>query len=101
MTRKAVDNFRLERWRGLHAAVLLPLLADFAKQDANFRPIKEPGTTRWHVSAGGSDFELVCTGPRFLDTRARTGGAGAVDLVSHLWNLQFRNAIRMLEERGI
>ena len=101
MARKAVDNFRLERWRGLDAAELLAVLADFAKKDSSFHPTRTIGTTRWHVSAAGSDFELVCTGPRFHDTRASAGGAGAVDLACHLYGLKFRDAVRMLEERGV
>lgn len=101
MARKAVDNFDLARWRSLDAASVLLLLADYAKQDHDFIPRASLTSTRWHATAGGNDFELLCTGPKFLDTRANKGGGGAIDLAMHLLRMDFRQAAKLLHSRGL
>lgn len=99
MSRKAVDNSTLARWRALDASMVVLCIADHAKQDVTFVPRKSLGTTRWHVTANGTDFELLCTGPRFLDTRSNRGGGGAVDLAMHLHGVSFTEAVKALKER--
>lgn len=101
MARNTVDNLLLDRWRRLPALHVLPLVADHAKQDPSFQPLKALDTTRWHLSAGGTDFELLCTGPKFFDTRSRIGGAGAIDLVCHLWRVGFKDAVQMLLNKKV
>lgn len=101
MVRRAVDNSELDRWRRLDSAELLLALADHAKQDNTFRPRKTLGATRWHLRVGISEFEILCTGPKFLDTQAAVGGGGAVDLVMHLFQLDFAAAVRLLRDRGV
>lgn len=101
MPRRAVDNLELERWRQLPAADVLRGLADHAKQDRDFHPRESRLSTRWHASIAGQDFELLCTGPKFLDTRANKGGGGAVDLAMHLFSLGFKQAVAVLRNRGI
>jgi hypothetical protein len=96
-----VDNARLERWRSLDARHVLDLVADFVKDDTSFQPSKTPHTARVHVSAAGHDWELLLTGPKFWDTRAAKGGGGAVDLAMHLFDLPFKKAVRLLQERGL
>jgi hypothetical protein len=100
MARRTVDNAALERWRRAETAPLVALLADHAKEDMTFKPVKATGATRWHVSAGGADYELICTGAKFFDTRAGIGGAGAIDLTCHLWRIGFKDAVRILRSRG-
>jgi hypothetical protein len=100
MVRRAVDNFELDRWRALPAADLLPLLADYVKQDLTFLPTTSLQSTRWHVSADGREFELLCTGPKFFDTRSGKGGAGAIDLAMHLLHLDFKQSLRLLRQQG-
>jgi len=87
----------LGRWRALDAANVLVALADHAKCDRTFVPSKSTGTTRWHASVGGAEFELVLTAQKFWDTRANVGGAGALDLVLHLVGGDFRQAVAKLE----
>ena len=96
-----VDNSDLERWRSLDAAAALNALADYAKEDASYVPRLSTKSTRWHVSVAGIDYEILCTGPKFWDTRAERGGGGAVDLVMHLFGLNFKHAVAMLKDRGL
>jgi hypothetical protein len=96
-----IGEARLARLRALPAALVLRRLANHAKKDRDYRPIKNPHSTRWHASVGDYDVELLCTGPRFWDTRAGCGGGGAVDLAMHLFNLDFKRAVALLKLRGI
>lgn len=89
------------RWRALHAADVLVAVADYAKQDATFLPTGHADTTRWNVVAGGGEFELILTGPKFWDTRSRSGGGGAIDLVMHLFGGDFRAAAARLRAANL
>ena len=101
MGRRAVDNVTLTRWRTLDAVVVLRAIADHLKQDAEFRPRQSHDTTRWHASVAGHDYEILCAGPRFFDTRAARGGGGAVDLVMHLLDVNFERAVNVLQDRRL
>jgi hypothetical protein len=101
MGRRLVDNSVLMRWRALDAAHLLDCLADHAKPDASYVPTTSLQTTRWHARFGSREFELLCSGPKFFDTRTNKGGGGAVDLVTYCMGLDFKAAVRFLEERGV
>ncbi|MDT6995072.1 hypothetical protein [Burkholderia cenocepacia] len=101
MRRKAVDNFELQRWRALSAAEALSAIADYAKIDASFRPLKSATSTRWHATVGDLHFEILCTGPKFWDTRNKAGGCGAVDLAMHLLSIDFKHAAAMLRTKGL
>lgn len=101
MGRKSVDNSELARWRSLAAADTLRLLADYVKQDRSFIPRASHQSTRWHVRANGVEFEILCTGPKFLDTRGGNGGGGAIDLAKHLLGLDFRRAVAVLRDKGV
>lgn len=96
MTR--VDQRELERLRGMDVSVALPRLADHVKGDPTFEPIKDKASARWHVTAGGREFELLTLGPKFYDTRQKRGGGGAIDLVMHLYRLDFKRAVERLRE---
>lgn len=101
MRRRPVDNSALEHWRSLDCVVVLHAFADHLKEDRAFVPRRRAGATRWHVSATGVDYELLCTGPRFFDTRAGRGGGGAVDLVTHMFQVDFRHAVALLRRKGL
>ena len=79
-----VGSEELEGYRSLACEVVLPKITDYIKADPSFTPIRDSHTHRWHLTAGGRDFELLSTGPKFYDTRAKRGGGGAIDLVMHL-----------------
>jgi hypothetical protein len=96
-----VDSGEIGRWRDLDAAVVLLALADHAKRDPTFEPIKDQETRRWHATVQGRHFELLLTGPKFFDTRAETGGGGAIDLAMHLLRADFKAATGMLRRKGL
>lgn len=96
-----VDPAELSRWRAKDATVTLAALAEHAKRDPAFEPIKSRATTRWHVAIQGREFELLLTGSKFFDTRNQKGGGGAVDLAMHLLRTDFRTAIRVLRDIGL
>jgi hypothetical protein len=98
---KAVDNCTLARWRSLDAAQVLGALADYAKKDLTFTARADPHTTRWHAHVAGRDVEILCTGPKFWDMRAERGGGGAVDLVMHLFSLDFKGAVQLLRDDSL
>ncbi|WP_234086827.1 hypothetical protein [Azonexus sp. R2A61] len=82
-------------------AKALLALADYAKPDPTFAPIKDQGTTRWHATVQGREFELLLTGSKFWDTRSEIGGGGAVDLSMHLFRSDFKTAIGTLRKKGL
>jgi len=90
------DERILIEWRELDALYVIDRLGGYAKRDSSFSPIKAHGTDRYHVSANGCDWELLITGPKFWDTRAAKGGGGAIDLAMHLFGLDFRRALHLL-----
>ncbi len=96
-----MDNSLLERWRRLNAEVVLLAIAEFAKADPTFVPIKDVRTRRWHARVGACEFELLLTGPKYWDTRSNVGGGGAIDLVCHLFGCSFKAAVRHLERAGL
>ena len=85
----------------MDAAIVLGVLADFAKKDPTYQERADRGTTRWHASVDGADIELLCTGPKFYDTRSRRGGGGAIDMAMHLLGLDFKQAAVALRMRGL
>lgn len=66
---QSVDKFLLGRWRRLPAIVVLRAVAEHAKEDMTFAPVKSKTTTRWHAVVAGRDFELLLTGVKFWDSR--------------------------------
>jgi hypothetical protein len=40
-----------------------------------FIPVKDADSRRWHVHTTQGDFEILTTGLKWYDTRARKGGA--------------------------
>jgi hypothetical protein len=50
-----------------------------------------------HVSVGGGVTEIIATGSRWYDTRAKRGGCGGIDLAVHLLGIQFVAAVKLLD----
>lgn len=97
----SVDNSTLKRWRDLDSAVVLNAIADIIKRDRTFQPLTSHLSTRWIVHAAGRDWEILCTGSKFWDTRAERGGGGAVDLVMYLHRIPFKAAVALLKDKGL
>lgn len=93
---RLVDDATLKRWREWDVLDVLQTLGCYAKLDASFRPIKSSKTVRYHVNANSQDWELLITGPKFWDTREGRGGGGAIDLVMHLYGVDFKQALLKL-----
>ena len=96
-----VEETDLGRWRTMAANRALAVLADHAKKDVSFVPVKDSGTERWHATVRGREFELLLTGAKFFDPRAEKGGGGAIDLSSHLFGTDFRGAVACLRQKGL
>ena len=100
MKKTKIVQTELKKWRVLDAAEILVILADHAKKDSTFLPIKNSSTTRWYANVNNHDFEILCTGPKFWDTVRGKGGGGAVDLVMYLFDVDFFAATRILRSKG-
>jgi hypothetical protein len=98
---RVVDNVTLVRWRSQPLAEILERVSSYAKSDSAFLPTKDKETSRWHVQGRAGEFELVLTGPRFWDERAKKGGCGAVDLLIHIDEIDFKEAARKLKSAGV
>jgi len=61
-----------------------------------FRGAVQDGRDRakWHTEQG----PLTVTGPKFMNWHRGQGGGGAIDLVMHLADMDFRTAVRWLEQ---
>lgn len=64
--------------------------------DSSYVPVKDPKSQRWVVTTTAATTELLVTGAKWYDTRARRGGGGCVDLVMHLLGLDFVAAVKQL-----
>jgi hypothetical protein len=96
-----VSESELSKWRTAEACAVVVNLADHARKDITFVPTKANSTERWHCRAGSIEYELLLSGPKFYDTRARKGGGGAVDLVMHLFKLDFKAASQKLRAANL
>lgn len=101
MGRRSVDNLTLERWRALNALSVLEKLGCHAKADNTFEPLTAQGTQRYHINAEGQNFEFLLRGPKFFDTRLQRGGCGAVDLVMHVHQVDFKGATDLLRRLAV
>jgi hypothetical protein len=46
------------------------------------------------------EFEILTTGPKWYDTRAKKGGGGAIDLAMHVLGLSFVDAVKLLTQKA-
>jgi hypothetical protein len=82
--------------RALPSADALAQLAIHLKADSTFHPLKQATSRRWHVRTASGEFEILTTGPKWYDTRAKKGGGGAIDLAMHVLGVSFVDAVRQL-----
>lgn len=98
--RRTFSRARLTSLREMPCEDALALLAIDYKTDPTYVPVKDARSRRWYVCTACGDFEILTTGPKWYDARARTGGGGAIDLAMHLLQLSFVDAVKLLSERG-
>jgi len=99
--RRSFDAGLLAALRELPSDTALERIAIAAKADPSYHPIKASTSRRWHVRTTGGEFEILTTGTKWYDTRAKKGGGGAIDLAMHVLQLRFVDAVRRLtEEHG-
>ena len=99
--RRSFSPALLDRLRDMPSEAVLAHLAIELKPDSTFVPVKDTGSRRWHAHTARGDFEILTTGPKWYDTRARKGGGGAIDLAMHVLGLSFVDAVKRLTEKGI
>ena len=91
-----VSRAELAAMQAMDAKTVLLKFADHAKPDPTFQAISSKHTSRWHARVLSRDFELLLNGPKFYDTRQKLGGGGGIDLVMHLFQINFRQAVEQL-----
>ena len=96
MVRRSFDRETLTPLREMRSEDALALLAIHCKPDSSYQPVKQPTTRRWHAHTSGGEFEILTTGTKWYDTRAKIGGGGAIDLAMHVLRLPFVDAVRIL-----
>jgi hypothetical protein len=82
--------------REMPSEVALELLTIHCKADPDYQPIKDPRSRRWHLRTTGGEFEILTTGVKWYDARARIGGGGAIDLAMHILQVSFVDAVKTL-----
>ena len=97
--RRSFSAATLTRLRELPAGDALALLTTHARLDPTYVPIKDEHSRRWHVCTERGEFEILTTGTKWYDTRARAGGGGAIDLAMHVLGLSFVDAVKRLTAR--
>lgn len=95
-TRRSFDTAVLAQLRQIPASKALGCLAIVVKADPSYTPLKNARSRRWHIRTTRGEFEILTTGVQWYDTRARTGGGGAIDLAMHILGLSFVDAVRRL-----
>ena len=99
MNRPSFEESTLNSLRQMACEEALALLAIHCKADPTFHPVKHATTRRWHACTAYGEYELLTTGPKWFDTRAKKGGGGAIDLAMHVLGLSFTEAVQILIER--
>ena len=94
--RRVFPTTTLDRLRQTPSDVALKLLATYCKADPSFKPIKDTGSRRWHVRTVSGEFEILTTGVKWYDPRAKRGGGGAIDLAMHVLRVPFVEAVKIL-----
>ena len=94
--RRSFDRATLTPLREMPSEEALVLLAIYCKPDPSYQPVKERTTRRWQARTSGGEFEILTTGAKWYDTRAKIGGGGAIDLAMHVLRLPFVDAVRIL-----
>jgi len=96
---RAKADTQIENLRSLPIGEVLVSLGCYIKPDRDYRSRKNPLTQRIHASlATGGVVELLITGEKWFDSRAKIGGGGAIDLVMHLYKDSFAQAVKRLQK---
>lgn len=91
-----VSRVELAAMQTMDARTVLLKFADHAKPDPSFQAISSKHTCRWHARVLSREFELLLNGPKFYDVRQKRGGGGGIDLVMHLFEIDFNQAVERL-----
>ena len=94
--RRSFSPATLAVLRALPSADALARLAIHLKADSSFQPVKQAASRRWQVRTTYGEFEILTTGPKWYDTRAKRGGGGAIDLAMHVLGVSFVDAVKRL-----
>jgi hypothetical protein len=94
--RRRFSDATLDRLRDLQIEIALEAIATMVKADPTFVPTKDARTRRWNVCTERGDYEILTTGCKWYDTRARVGGGGAIDLTMHVLGVSFVDAVKRL-----
>jgi hypothetical protein len=97
--RRSFSRATLASLREMPSEDALALLAIHCKADPTFLPVKQATTCRWHARTACGEFEILTTGAKWYDTRAKRGGGGAIDLAMHVLQISFVDAVKCLTER--
>ena len=105
MSRRAFDAEKLAWLREIPLSQVLKQLQDdgklFWRRDLDFVPDKDRRTVRLFLSSpAGFAWEVLVTGLKWFDVRAGKGGGGCIDLVMHLFDLDFVAAVKLLSHGG-
>jgi hypothetical protein len=74
----------------------LTRIAIDVKVDPTYRPLRQPASRRWNIRTVSGEFEILTTGAKWYDTRAKKGGGGAIDLAMHVLQVSFVDAVKQL-----
>jgi hypothetical protein len=96
VVRRSFSAATLTRLREMPVDDALALLAIHVKADPTYVPVKVDHSRRWHVCTARGEFEILTTGTKWYDMRARQGGGGAIDLAMHVLGLSFVDAVKYL-----
>jgi hypothetical protein len=96
---RSFNETTLRRFREIPSEDVLVALSEHMKADSTYIPVKDTTSRRWHVHTTRGDFEILTTGPKWLDTRAAKGGGGAIDLAMHVMGLPFVDAVKLLTKK--
>ncbi|MGH8257478.1 MAG: hypothetical protein ACRET0_14835 [Steroidobacteraceae bacterium] len=80
----------------MSSEVALAALAMHCKADPTYVPAKDSTSRRWHACTSCGEFEILTTGAKWYDTRAKAGGGGAIDLAMHILHVSFVDAVKIL-----
>lgn len=94
--RRAFASSTLMRLRTMSSEDALVALAMHCKADPTYVPIKDTKSRRWYACTSCGEFEILTTGAKWYDTRAKAGGGGAIDLAMHILHVPFVDAVKLL-----
>lgn len=95
-SRRYLQPDELAALRNIRLDDALENVGVYFKRDDSYRPRLNGSSQRWHVSTDHVVLELIVTGPKWYDTTSGMGGGGAIDLIAHVKQVGFRQAVNLL-----